>query len=274
MSYESYDPELIEAIESFLRREKDGKGEIALSADQVRESVRDYIKRGQDLEAFISQEALIHDVQTVVVTREQRTVKSEELTALAANTINRLLSPRVYAGSNKEISLVRRRRGREELSVTLMGKAIPSFLSADYIGFESYRPNRVEGLPSAPKTLGIIGEVEPFSRLIIGSPAGALTDSQTRTLMEHVISEFPDVVERYLNETSYYFFRDRIGKAIYLPTRLLGPRALQPEEGEESEPSSQALSNITAGDLALAKIGLLAVRNSISSKPPATMEWE
>ncbi len=269
MSHESYDPELIEAIENFLRKEKDGGTEIALTPDQVRESVRDYIKRGQEIEAFIVQEALIHDVQTATVPREQRTVKSEELVSLAEDTLSRLLSPRVHAGDGKGVSLVKWLRGREELSLTLMGETIPPFLPADYIVFESYRPNRVEVLPPAPKALGIIGTVEPFSRLRIASSAGALTDPQTRTVMEHVVSEFPDAVEHgYLNETSYYFFRDRIGKAIYLPTRLLGSRALQQDEGEDYEPSAEALSSITAGDLALAKIGLLAVRNNISSMFP------
>lgn len=273
MNYESYDPELIEAIESFLRREKEEPVEIELTRDQVSGVVLDYIKRGQDLESFIAQEALVHDVQTVPVSREQRTVRSEELTSLAADTVYRLLSPRVRNGGNQEFSLTRKLAGREQLSLMLMGDTVPSFLSTDYIVFESFRPHRVDSLAPAPKVLGIIGTIEPYICLRIASPAGALTDPQTRAVMEHVVSEFPDAVEHgFLDETSYYFFRDQIGKSIYLPEVLLGSRALPEEEGEPYEPSAQAFSSITAGDLALAKIGLTAVRNSIASRFPVVME--
>lgn len=262
---ESFDPEVIREIEAYLKRDKDKMG---TSPKTVRKYLSEHELRGLMLERVIAQEALLHEVTKRIIPYNQSITTQDELSSLVESTVNLLLSPTVPVGKiDQGVELSKNPEGITMLSMLLDGEAIPSFMSAGNIMLEHYSPIQLEHMPQIKRALDISMRF-PFSRLTIGSPAGALIDEQTRIAMEHITSQFPDTRDfAYPNDTDFYFFRNRwgiplVGKVITRPGILLGQRSLA-DEKNSSSPFTEALSAITGGDLVLAKIGLLSVKKSV-----------
>lgn len=266
---ESYDPEVISQVEAYLRREREDKEQMKIDPKLVREYSGKSVPRSLILARFIAQEVAIHGVTTRTIPYEQSVVASDELSSLAESTINLLFLPNLPIGKIDEgVELSRTPEGSTMLSMLVSGQAIPSFLSAKQIMFEYYKPQQLDDIPQIARALDI-NKRFPFGRLTIASPAGVLTDNQTKTVMDHVASQFPDSLDfAYLNDTDFYFFRNRggkslVGKVVTRPRILLGQRSLA-QEKDSSTLDAEALSEITGGrNLALAKIGLLAVKKSV-----------
>jgi|WetSurMetagenome_2_1015567.scaffolds.fasta_scaffold08608_5 hypothetical protein len=264
MNHEFEDPDLIKEIENYLRQGKEMASEEK-SADlaMVREEWRDWVleihKQDQKMNDYLHQ---LQDISMDTISKKQAVVASDELTDLAKNTVQTILKHGIQTESIKGIHVRSYPTSRfKAFTVNLSEKAVPDFLPADFILFENYLSGNIEEEEPLAEALGIDGG-RPTGMLTIGSKIGAITDPQTRSIMEHAVSTFPEASEiTQFSYTNYYFFGNSMGKTVRLSPILLGERMIRDDERNYS---TLALSEITAGDLAIAQIGLLAVKRSLS----------
>lgn len=266
-NHEFDDPELIEAIKVFLRQgKKVDSEEEPFSLSMVRKDLRDSVVRmqeqGQGLADFLHQ---LQGVPMEAINAEQAVVNSGELTDLARNTVQLVITSGI-SGSDREGVYVSWSPNSpfKAFKVGLSGNAVPGFLSTEVILFENYLSGNIrEDKPQLAKALGIDGE-RPIGMLTVGSYIGAVTDPQTRSVMEHIAKVFLEAPGiRHFSYTNYYFFGNRMGKVVHLPSSLLGGRVIVDEIDHFP---SRTLSEVTAGDLVIAKIGLLAVQDGLISQ--------
>jgi len=270
MSHEDYDPELIREIEAYLTRER-AKNNPGIEPEVAKKFITGHVRGIQKFQALFLQEAALQ-TSTEIVTYEQSVVEpSTELTSLTQGTIDLLQSTdESMEAKERGFSLNKSSHGVVMLSATLRGQTIPSFLNASYLMFEHYRPQQLDHIGYVGMALEMNVRF-PFSRLSIGSPAGALTDAQTRAAMDNVVDEFPDTLAFGLPcDTDFYFFKGRgaqqlVGKVINRPKVLLGKRDLL--KGQGSMYPAVALGEITPSDLILARIGLMAIQRA--TVPPS-----
>ncbi len=249
MSEQEFNPELIREIEEFLRQQRE-----ATLAD-VRPEWRDLIPRIHAQIERVKEIFAQSDIPMKVVPREQAVVESEELSNLARGVGKLVLLTR-FSGSEGPIDVrTYPTSDFEAFTVGLTEHAIPSFFPTGFIMFENWHSGNIsEDEPLLAESLGI-GNERPVGCLTIGKRLGAITDPQTRSVMDRVVTEFPDVP---LNSyTNYYFFEHRIGKVMSLPPDLLGERLIK------GEYSQYALSEISRGDLAIAKVGIHAIEQAM-----------
>lgn len=261
------DPELIKAIEDFLLqgREIDSKEEY-IPLSMVREDLRDSVLRmstqGLELNDFLNQ---VQGISMNTVSREQAVIETAELADLARNTAKIVLASGISDRDHGGVYLSWRPTSPfRAFVVGLSGNAVPDFLSTKVILFENYLSGNIkDDRPRLAEALGVDGE-RPTGLLQISSHIGTITDPQTRLVMEHAVSTFPEAPQlTQFSYTYYYFFGSRMGKVVNLPPILLGKRVI---EDEIDLFPSCALSDITAGDLAIARIGLLAVERGLVSQ--------
>jgi hypothetical protein len=258
-SHEFDDPELIKAIEDFLQQGKPEYAEEVVPLSAVRPEWRDLVakmqQQGDELSSFLNN---LENIQTDLVPVEQAVIPTD-LAALAASTADLVITANI-PDVGSEVVHVRDwpTSPFKAFTVHLSDNAVPDFLPARSIDFENYLSGNVQELmPELAKAFGIDQEQTRPMKLTISAQAGAIMDPQTKPIMEHIVSTFPDAPHIGNFYTEYYFFKNRMGKAIRLNERLLGIRVIEED---------YALSQVTAGDLVIAKTGLLAVQQGVISR--------
>jgi len=199
------------------------------------------------------------------VSKEKAVVVADELADLARSTVQLVLASGIPDINRDGVYVSWRPSSPFKAFVLgLSGNAIPNFLSTKAILFENYLSGNIkEDKPQLAEALGINGE-RPTGKLTVDSPIGALTDPQTRIFIEHALLKFPEAPGiNQFSYTDYYFFGNRMGKVVNLPPRLLGERVIVDETDHFP---NRALSEVTVGDLTIAKIGLLAVKQGLVSQ--------
>ncbi len=258
-SHEFDDPELIKAIEDFLQQGKPEYTEEVIPLSAVRPEWRDLVakmqQQGHELSNFLNN---LKNIQTDIVPVEQAVIPTD-LAALAASTADLIITANLPDVGPETVHVRDWPTSPfKAFTVHLSDNAVPDFLPARSINFENYLSGNLQELmPELAEAFGIDQERTRPMKLTISARAGAIMDPQTRPIIEHIVSTFPDAPHIGNFYTEYYFFKDRMGKAVRLDERLLGIRALEEDH---------ALSQVTAGDRVLAKTGLLAVQQGIISR--------
>lgn len=143
----------------------------------------------------------------------------------------------------------------------LGSRAIPDFLPANFIIFEENHVSESTEIEFLTDSLGF-DKNRSASLLTILGKAGAITDPQTRPIMEQAIVKFPTALEFDYCSTGYVISDNRMGKVVRLPQTLMGKRIIKDERNSTLK---YALSEITSGDLVVAKTALLAVKRGLTS---------
>lgn len=253
MSEHEFDPELIREIEEFLRSQR--KATLADIRPEWRDLVPRMLVQGEGLEYFLRQQ---RGVSMNVVSAEQAVVDAEELVTLARGAAQLVILSEFSDEDHRDIYVRRYPTSDfEAFTVDLERMAIPSVFPTSFIIFENWLSGNIDEVdPQLAQALGINDE-RPIGRLTIGRQLGAISDPQTRSMMEYIIEEFPEAPQSGHFYTDYYFFGDRMGKVVSLPSHLLGERVI----GDEF--SWNALSEVTPGDLVIAKVGLHTIEQGL-----------
>jgi hypothetical protein len=254
-THESDNQKLMVEIAAFLQQQREKaeekSGDFSIVRPEWRELVRRQLDQSKKLNDFLRN---LKEIPTEIVPRDQAVITDEGLATQALDVVGKSTGCEITKGNR---TITQLSIGR---TLGLSDEAIPDFLPTSYILLEK-PASRIKFDPM-DEPFGFDGN-NVRMKLTIGSKIGALTDTQTKPIMENLISAFPEAPDiTQFSHTTYYFFGNQVGKSVRLPEILLGKRII---EENKYYSYTEALSEITPKDRYLIKTSLKVIGKNFTS---------